>query len=450
MPLNAVLLLALFVADVTPPVGHPLCGGLVKPAERIAAPLQAHGFVLLGHGKPIVFCAVDWCEIHNDAHDAWRAGLAEAAGTTTDRVMVVSLHLHDAPLDDLEARRLLEAQKETRGLTDPAFHEAAVQRTAAALRESLKSPQPVTHIGVGQGKVEQVASSRRVLQADGKVHDVRYSACKDATLRAAPEGTIDPYLKTLTFWNGERALAAMHCYATHPISYYGEGDVSADFFGLARAHRQADDPFVAQIITTGCAGDIGAGKYNDGSHPMRAILADRVYKAMLDASKATKRYPLERIDYRVEPLTLPLKPEPEISAAALRKKLEDPEEKLAERVRAATVLSWVKRVQAGRKIDVPVLDLGHAQLVVLPGEPFVEFQLAAQRMRPDSFVMVIGYGDLGPGYLPLDRAYQEGGYEPGDWSFVGPGTEPAVMAVLRKALGGGEGRRARGEGTRGE
>ena len=48
----------------------------------------------------------------------------------------------------------------------------------------------------------------------------------------------------------------------------------------------------------------------------------------------------------------------------------------------------------------------------LPGEPFVEYQLKAQVLRPDAFVCVAGYGDDGPGYIPTDRAFLEGGYEP--------------------------------------
>jgi hypothetical protein len=48
----------------------------------------------------------------------------------------------------------------------------------------------------------------------------------------------------------------------------------------------------------------------------------------------------------------------------------------------------------------------------LPGEPFIEYQLKAQELAKDRFVCVAGYGDGGPGYIPTDHAYLEGGYEP--------------------------------------
>lgn len=432
--MTTALLLAFFVADVTPPVGHPLCGGLVKPVVRVTDPLYARGFVLTGADGPIVFCAVDWCEIHNDSYDRWRAALAEVAGTTPQRVIVTSLHQHDAPVSDMEARRLLERRGEKRGLCDPAFDDQALRRVVDAVRKAMKSPQRITHIGLGQAKVEKVASNRRVCGPDGKVGEMRGSSCKDETLRAAPEGLIDPLLKTISFWDGDRPVLALNCYATHPMTFYGQGEVSSDFFGLARARRQADDPSVAQIMVNGCAGDIAAGKYNDGSPRMRAVLTDRVYQAMAASWKATQRYPLEKVEWRIESLSLPPKNDAAFSIGALSKRLEDDKQKLVERVRAAEAIVWLKRADAGRRIDVPVLDLGRAQVVLLPGEPFIEYQLAAQRMRPDLFVMVVGYGDCGPGYVPTNKAFAEGGYEVGDWSFVRPGVEDAVMTALRKAL----------------
>src|SRR6266446_1407067 len=94
---QADLHLAPFRFDVTPPLGHSLCGGWIKPAEAVDDPLEAIGFVLLGVGKPIVICAVDWTGLLNEAHVAWRKALAEAAGTSPQRVAVQTVHQHNAP-----------------------------------------------------------------------------------------------------------------------------------------------------------------------------------------------------------------------------------------------------------------------------------------------------------------------------------------------------------------
>ena len=48
--------------------------------------------VALAGGPPVVLCAVDWIGIANEGHDAFRDALAEAAGTTRERVAVHALH----------------------------------------------------------------------------------------------------------------------------------------------------------------------------------------------------------------------------------------------------------------------------------------------------------------------------------------------------------------------
>src|SRR5713226_6899335 len=103
-PLQVKYRLAVFSADVTPPLGHALMGGGIAPAKQVDDPLFANGVVLLGAGKPLVLVAVDWCEIRNDAYERWRSVLAAAAGTEPVRVMVTSIHQHDAPIADLEAQ----------------------------------------------------------------------------------------------------------------------------------------------------------------------------------------------------------------------------------------------------------------------------------------------------------------------------------------------------------
>ena len=115
-------------------------------SKSVADPLFAKGVVLVGGEQPIVLVSVDWCEIRNDAFDRWREVLAEAAGTDRQRVLVSSTHVHDAPVADLEAERILHDNECGGTVCNLKFHEEAVQRVAKALRESLKSAAPITHL----------------------------------------------------------------------------------------------------------------------------------------------------------------------------------------------------------------------------------------------------------------------------------------------------------------
>jgi hypothetical protein len=91
----------------------------------------------------------DWCEIRNDAYARWRQALAEAAGTIPQRVLVTSVHQHDAPLADLMAQRILA--EAGAGATLIRINYAGPTHCAA--NEGLVGPLP-THYGLGQAKVE--------------------------------------------------------------------------------------------------------------------------------------------------------------------------------------------------------------------------------------------------------------------------------------------------------
>ena len=182
--------LATFTADVTVPLGHALMGGGIAPSGEIIDPLFAHGFVLSGGSKPVVLVAVDWCEIRNDAHDRWRVLLAEAAQTVPERVLVTSVHQHDAPVTDLEAQRILTRHKLVGSICDLDFHERAVQRVAKAVQEGLKSQRTISHIGIDQAKVGSVASNRRFLADNGEVMFSRTSTTRDPVLVKSLRGRL--------------------------------------------------------------------------------------------------------------------------------------------------------------------------------------------------------------------------------------------------------------------
>ena len=427
------LTLSTFSIEVTCPTGHPCMGGGIAPAKEILDPLFANGFVLRGSGKPVVLVAVDWCEIRNGAYEAWRSAIANAVETDPVRVILSSLHQHDTPIADLEAEELLRKHKAAGSICDLDFHAKTVERVAKEVKKSLAIFHTITHIGTGKATVEKVASNRRFTDAAGIVRYTRMSASRDAAIRDAEVGTIDPELKTLSFWNGDTPIAAVSAYATHPMSFYGRGGVTADFVGLARKRRQAETPGCLQIYLSGCSGNVTAGKYNDGSPDNRPALADRMFKAMTAAWKETKKIAVKEVSFRSETIALEARSGKAFSEAELLARVKaDP--KPFGQCLAALGWSWLKRVQTGRKIDLPVLDFGDAALTLLPAEAYVEFQLFAQQQRPNGFVLTSGYGECGPGYIPIERAWKENDGNLSDWCWVNPGSEERMNAAIRKAL----------------
>lgn len=257
-----------------------------------------------------------------------------------------------------------------------------------------------------------VASNRRVHRDEsGKVIAMRGSSCTDPKLIALPDGLIDPFLKTVAFFNGEKKLAALHYYATHPMSYYADGRCTSDFAGLARKQRQLDEPDCLHVYFTGCAGNISAGKYNDGSKPVRPILTKRLYDGIV-ASEAK----LERAAVKSDSLawkTAEILPPPlkSLHAEKLAQQISTKTNPVVGRNRPSYMLSWLRRVEKRTPIVLSSLHLGGAKLLHLPAESFIEYQLRAQSFAKDHFVCTAAYGDGGPWYIPVKEEYPNGGYE---------------------------------------
>jgi hypothetical protein len=422
--------IATFRVDVTPPLGSPLVGGWVPPLVAVDDPLWAKGIVLEDRGQRYVLCALDYCELRNSSHTFFREQLAAAAGTEPSRVAVQSLHQHTAPLIDEPAQALLDATTQPLPSADVPHFRKAVAETAAAVRLAVEHLEPFDGLAVGTADVERFASSRRVMDADGKIL-IRYSSTKDPDLQAAPEGLVDRKLRTITFLGGRRPLARLHYYATHPQSYYSDGRATSDTVGLARERIEQEES-VPQIYFTGCAGDVTAGKYNDGSPQARRELTDRLAAGMRASIAASRPVAFGPIEWRVTPLTLPPRLDEPYTLATARENLENVKRSPTERiVKGAMLLGWINR-QAS-PIELSSLSIGPVTIVHLPGEPFIVYQLLAQKLGGERFVAVAGYGDCGCGYLCTEAAYAEGGYEP-TASFVGPRSQYALQDAIARLV----------------
>lgn len=428
------LRLATFDVDATPPVGLRMAyDNVVRPADLS---LRSRGVVILGAGEPIVLVAVDWIGIGNGAHDAFRKAMAEAAGTSPVRVAVQALHQHDAPQADFTAERLLKAM-EISGYDrfDGDFAREVIARTAAAVAEGIEKAVPLTHAGFGRGKVEEVASNRRLIGDDGKIRGWRASTTRDAALRAEPEGVIDPFVATLVLWSNDTPVAVLTSYATHPMSYYRTGVPGPDFPGIARLLRTQDLPSALHVYFTGAGGNVAAGKYNDGSQANRVTFALRLAAGMragYDAAVADRHeIGAGDIGWASEPVVL--EPRSELNRDELAAAIKANADRGT--MNDADALAYLMRVQSGRPIDVTCLRLGDVRMLHMPGELFVEYQLAAQQMRPDLHVMMAAYGDYGPGYIGTAEAYAQGGYEVEvRSSSVGPQAEEALTAAMQTLL----------------
>lgn len=434
--LHAGFRVSTFDVDASPPVGSPLA---YDPTKETTTPLSCRGIVILPDNQaPIVLCAIDWIGVANEANFEFRERLANAVKTDVSRVTVHALHQHDAPRCDFTSEAILEEFGHGGKFYDLRFSRDVFQRAATAAEQSLASAKEVTSVGFGAGEVKDVASNRRILGDDGKVKITRYTACRDPKIRALPAGTIDPMLKLISFRSNDDVVATLTFYATHPQSYYRTGQANPDFPGMARnaLQKKIGSPV---IHFNGAGGNIGAGKWNDGSHENRQVLADKVLAGMETAADNTKYHDVSEAtaswnsvgvslpigDHVTEENTLPVLRDPDSAALQLRS--------------AAAHLAWFRQTERGIKTNIGCLSLGDAAVLFMPGELFVEYQLNAQKMAPERHISMAAYGDYGAGYIGTEIAYSQGGYETSDRaSRVSKEVERVLTDAMKQLLAASE------------
>ena len=403
--------LTTFRFDVTPPERHSLCGGWIKPVIGVDDPLEAIGYVLLGIGKPIVVCAVDWTGLANSAHIQWRKALADAAKTTIDRVAVQCVHQHNAPFACIDAQTIVQEQGDLPDIVNPEFFARCLKNAGDAVTKSLKKPTPVTHVAHGEARIEKVAANRRIIGLNGKLISQRGSSSRKPEHHRFPEGLIDPMLKTVAFYNGNKKLIASHFYACHPMSYYGDGRVSADFCGLARRRMQKQEPDCLHLYFNGCGGNIGAGKYNNGSKEARVELTQRMFDGIITSNDMLNPELIRSFAWKTEDILPPL--DPRFNEEQLLMGIRNKANRVVARNRPSYTVAFIRRVKEGIPITLSSLHVNDMSILHLPAESFIEYQLRAQAIAPNRFVACAAYGDGGPWYIPVKEAYPQGGYAVG-------------------------------------
>ncbi|MDZ7620628.1 MAG: hypothetical protein U1E05_26795, partial [Patescibacteria group bacterium] len=206
---------------------------------------------------------------------------------------------------------------------------------------------------------------------------------------------------------------------------------SYDFVGMARERLQEKEG-VFQVYFTGCAGDVAAGKYNDGTPEARQGLYERLLAGMEASIASTTWMPAVRPEWRTAPVLLLVRQDVGNAPADRQAKLLDATINPFIRTWHARRLAFAQR--ADQPIELSSLRMGRICVVHLPGEPMVDYQLYAQRLRPDDFVAVAGYGEGCPSYICTEEAFAEGGYEPAA-SAVAPESEWPLKAAIRQLTG---------------
>ncbi|MFA6562715.1 MAG: hypothetical protein WCV00_12465 [Verrucomicrobiia bacterium] len=413
---------------ITPPLWVPYLtssgNGTHAPFQGVHDDLFARALVLDDGHDAIAVLAVDFIGYDNallgpgrDFTAEFRRKVVASTALRSDAVMLAATHSHSTP--------------ETIGLTPfrdvrgvPEWIENHLSELATTVIEAWRNRVPA-RARAGVTKVDGIACYRRIRLRNGK--ESRQGPLPPPEDVAVP-WRLDEDLNILHLECDNGApLAVLLNYTAHPVVAMLLPQVSADYPGAATAMIERELPGAVCLFTNGCAGNVNTVKVATNFDDVQAIGAT-LGRAALGKLCELKPLANPAVAHRSTQLTLaPRECPPLVEAEKAAAK--DPSAKNRVLLRLAKKLA-----EGPLHAEVQAMRLGPVSWVSLPGEPFVETGFA---LKGAGATFVAGYANGYLGYLPIRRAYDEGGYETlaGPWSRVAPGSaeqlEAAGVSCLR-------------------
>ncbi len=363
----------------------------VHPGEK----LYLRALVLDDGRTRVAFIEAD--VISMKGHDTWRKKVAEATGIPFGNILLGDAHNHSAPSPNPETKTNWVRQ----------FGEAL----PVTVKQAISRLEPVK-IAAGSGR-SRIAMNRRVVRAAAYDSTLtfdenarsqsfgKYKVDKPVTIHepagvmrlgANPAGSIDDEVQVVRLDTASgKPLAVMVHYACHGTSLGGRNSkIAGEWMGRMQKYLEDQFPGTGAMFIQGAAGDInprvvgGLDGAPDDIHVTWALgeeigrEAARVYRTLT----------------------------PETVAASIRIETKDMQlprtyRELFDNFEKTTV-----------KVPVTAVRIGDLMWVTFPGELFHAIGQRLKAACPATHAHFMGYTNGYVGYLPEQKAFAEGGYEP--------------------------------------
>jgi hypothetical protein len=425
------------LVDITPSLGIHIPGYFNdRIAQDIADPLHARAIVFEAGGQAVALVVCDViCLVEEHTKQA-KARAAELTGIPPENMMISATHTHYGP-----ATITIFGVEQ-----DDSYCEWMAERIADAIRLAQLNLQAVV-IGHGAGSEPNEVHNRRWHMKDGSVRTNPGYLNADL-LR--PAGPTDPEVGLLAAMTADgRPAAAIMNYALHYVGGPYSNSISADYFGYAcqALPRMWGQDFLA-VLANGCCGDINNCDFTRPAptYPDPFYQARRVGNVV--AAEAFKVWNQIR-DWRDDAVLAAANAYPIFRRRTVTDEQRARMEELLNGPRDPSNREWMFALEHSRvdakplewPIQIQALRVGDVAIVGLPGEVFVEIGLAIKQRSPFPRTLVLELANDWVGYIPTDKAFEEGGYETelGTHSMAAPGTEgqwvETALGLLRQLAG---------------
>ncbi len=430
------------VVDITPPKLPVLVNGgmLSRYVDKINTRVNARAIVATDGKEQIAIVVADSCMMSREVLDDAKKMAAAKTGIAPDHMLISATHAHSAPA----SMGCLGTDPDPNYV--PFLKEKLVEAIAAAQAE-LKP----ARIGFAKGNAAEFTALRQWIRRPDRIAEDPFG---NKTVRAAMHagakwdeavgeaGPEDPDLSLISIQTKDgKPLAVLANFSMH---YFGDKDISADYFGLfSEGLQKRIDPEgkMVGIMSHGCSGDIYRVDYTVPAEQRPKPTIDEYTNGLLDI--AMKAY--AGIKYGDQPV---------VAMAEKRMTLQY-------RVPDKQRLEWAQRIVAEMgdrlaktptevyareqiilherqqtEIVVQALRLGDIGIATTPNETYAITGLKIKAASPLPYNMVIELANGGDGYIPPPEMHAWGGYN--TWAARSAGlevmAEPKIAAAAIEML----------------
>lgn len=403
-------------------------GARTKPSTGVLQPLWVKSLAIRDDRRnTFVIVTTDLVGLPKDITDAISARVQKEYNINRANLLFNASHTHTGPFVKANLSTLFSFAPED---------QRQVDEYAQTLSDAMFNA-----IGASLARMEAVELTFGTGTAGFAVN--RRQKMPDGTFKIGvnPDGPIDhsvPVLKVVSK-RSSKTLAILTGYACHNTTLTGEFyEFSGDYAGFAQAEIEANNPGAVALFLILCGAD-------QNPNPRSSVaLAKKHGKELADGVQAVlDGNPMKPVE---GPITAALEMAKLNFAIHTRETFEkELTSKIPSQVRRAKMMlaKYDERAPI-RTILYPVQAVSFGKsltFLTLAGEVVLDYSIRAKREFPKVNLVVVGYSNDMPGYIPSKRVLLEGGYEAVDsmiyYGQPGPFSEDVeelIFAAVRRVM----------------
>ncbi len=425
------------VVDVTPeklPVF--VNGGMrSRSLSEINTRVNARAIALSDGNTRIAIVVVDSCMMPRPLLDEVKENASKKTGIPTNHILISATHTHSAP-----------ASMSCLGTdADPNYVPFLKKKIVEAIELSFTKLQPAK-IGFAKADAAEFTALRRWIRRPGKIINDPFgnptgranmhsgSVWDNVTGESGPE---DPDLSLISIQSiSGKPIAVLANFSMH---YFGDRDISADYFGLfseGLKDKIAKDADFVGIMSHGCSGDIWRRDYTKPDQWNAKQTIHEFANGLLGIALQT----YEKIEYRQDVdlamserrMTLKYRV-PDAQRLQWAKKIM---EKVVDRLPTTTEEVYAREQiilheRQQTEIVMQGIRIGNIGIATTPNETYAITGLKIKAASPLEHNIVIELANGGDGYIPPPEQHLFGGYN--TWAARSAGLEVTAEPKIAEA-----------------